>query len=409
MTQTRDFSGWYLLLRRIALFVKVSLIFYLAFYLKAKLSLIEIGFYLFLIPLFEIVYRVLTSARFKESKESLLLALMLSDIIILTQILSLTGGPTNPFSIFFLVYLVLTASLLDIKSTVLVAIVTCVSFASLFVWYTPLHALHAQSSYSNFSIHLQGMLYAFILVSIIVTYFLGKILKAKTNAIQAIENIELQKRQFAKVSSITANAAHELGTPLANIAMIAEELNSSALKAEIEKCKNIISDLCIKSGSVSGESYSSVDISLLIDDILEELSINKNEISIKLDLVNYNFLLPFNALKMALKSLIQNAVEENRRGVLVKVTKGKELLTFEIENKINNKAKINVDEFINPFFSTKNNEKNLGLGVYIAKSVAIELGGNLNYILKGDKLKTLFSISAMEQVREQLLNEHYAR
>lgn len=380
-------SLWYLKLRRVALFLIITLLLYLNLYLEAQAELIEISCYLFCYFFLEFLYKFIVNKTYLVKKA--LLALLISDIILITQVLSLTGGPTNPFSIFFLVYVVLTAVMLDVKATILIALITSLSFFSLFFIHTPIMAFHKASMNSNFSVHLHGMLASYFFVASLITYFLTKILKEKSDNIQAIKNIELQKIQFAKVTSVTANAAHELGTPLANIALIAEELNSKELMEEIKKCKTITEELCIKSGTVIGETYTEISLEDIILECLKELNINN--LNFKFNITNTKVFLPKKAIKMAFKALIQNAFEASPTEFTAKISNNSKELKLILKNNFN-ATNINLSDFYSPFFTSKSDTKNLGLGVYIANSVATELGGSLEYRLVEDYLITEFSI-----------------
>src|SRR5690606_35578545 len=117
-------------------------------------------------------------------------------------------------------------------------------------------------------------------------YFLDRIvgeLRKKERSIERRElNAENQQR-LARLAMSSAGAAHELGTPLAIIAVVAHELQRrieqlenpadiiddfKILKDQAERCKQILEEMRARAGDFSGEMPESITLGHLIEEAI---------------------------------------------------------------------------------------------------------------------------------------------
>jgi two-component system sensor histidine kinase RegB len=176
------------------------------------------------------------------------------------------------------------------------------------------------------------------------------------------------------------------------VANLKEDLE--ILKGEVQRCKNILEELCASSGNISGSSPNPTDIKNLIDSIVEDLRINTAEIDILgLPLLSA-LLIQAKPLSIALKALIKNALLAANH-VTVIVNHDDTNLKIEV---LDNGPGISADILpyvTEPFFSSRQDSSGMGLGAYIAKMIAIQLSGNIFYESKvGEYTKAIFIIPA---------------
>ena len=95
--------------------------------------------------------------------------LLAFDAVWITAILAQSGGPTNPFTVLYLVQVAVAAVCLSGMWAWLMASVTCVSFAALFV-VTPEPLIHALHHGAGFFVHLRGMWISYFAAAVAVAF-----------------------------------------------------------------------------------------------------------------------------------------------------------------------------------------------------------------------------------------------
>jgi two-component system sensor histidine kinase RegB len=90
----------------------------------------------------------------------------------------------------------------------------------------------------------------------------------------------LPGRATAALATLAAGAAHELATPLGTIAVVAKELerelkdataaaDARLIREEVDRCKEILSQLASDAGESAGEAFSATSLRTLLDMALE--------------------------------------------------------------------------------------------------------------------------------------------
>ena len=179
------------------------------------------------------------------------------DILLLTSMLALTGGIENPFSLLFLAPVVIAATNLSLGATLVLAILAfgSISIISVFHWALPwdpqnpliLPPLYVAGTWTSLTLGI-----GFCLIYAWRTADEARRMQAALAAAQAALSRE---QRLSDLGALAAAAAHELGTPLGTIAVVARELErdipSSSpwledirlLKSQAERCRDILSRL----------------------------------------------------------------------------------------------------------------------------------------------------------------------
>ena len=116
----------------------------------------------------------------RDVHEWQLALIMMIDIAILTGLLYLSGGPTNPFSFLYLVNIALAAVVLSPRWTWVLVGLSLACFGLLFLHHVPLPMGHEEHHHGGHSmlVHLQGMWVAFGVAAAFIVYFIQRVTRA---------------------------------------------------------------------------------------------------------------------------------------------------------------------------------------------------------------------------------------
>jgi two-component system sensor histidine kinase RegB len=336
-----------------------------------------------------------------EPSSGALFGVLLLDVLTLTGLLLTAGGASNPFSVFYLVHVALSALLLAPRRAWLVTALTSLAFASLFVLPSHVidpHAMHMHHGAS--SLHLQGMWLAYSLAAGFVVHFVSRVassLQARERELFELQRSTARSEKLASLSTLAAGAAHELGTPLGTIALVAKELerglergaeaselsqDARLIRQEVERCRDILQRMAANAGEGTGEMPGQFSSAAVEQSLTEALGSGGGQIAFEHSGEPAELVLPKRLLVQVLANLVRNAVDAQREAgtsepirVVSRVADGR--AAFEILDHgagIPDHARARIGE---PFFTTKAPGRGLGLGVFLARAFAEKVGGEL--------------------------------
>lgn len=191
--------------------------------------------------------------RLSEREATLLLTF---DIVQLGLLLALTGGLNNPFAVLLLVPVTIAASVLQLRSTLLLGGLTLAVVTAIGPWHVPV--LTPEGPLETPRLFLWG----FWVALAIGVGFLGLYARRVTaetaamgNALAATQLALDRAQRLSDLDGVVAAAAHEMGTPLATIKLVSsemiEELQSRPdlvhlledvrlLRAQADRCRDIL-------------------------------------------------------------------------------------------------------------------------------------------------------------------------
>ncbi len=339
--------------------------------------------------------------RAREPSAFALLGVLVLDVLTLTGLLLSAGGAANPFSVFYLVHVALAALLLAPRPAWLVTALTSLAFGSLFVLPSHVidpHAMHMHHGAS--AMHLQGMWLAYTLAAGFVVHFVSRVasaLQAREHELFALQQATVRHEKLASLSTLAAGAAHELGTPLATIALVAKELeraleagadarptlvpDARLIRQEVERCREILQHMAARAGEGAGEMLAQVSVRGVERGLSDALGAAAAQVAFERKGLE-ELVAPQRLLVQVLANLVRNALEaqaESGRAEAVRVVTHVEAerAAFEVLDfgaGIPAHARERVGE---PFFTTKPAGLGLGLGVFLARSFAERMGGDL--------------------------------
>lgn len=329
-----------------------------------------------------------------HATEGALLALMLTDTALTTLYFFLTGGPFNPFTTLYLVNIVLGTLVLSRGRQWVQLGASFFGFASLF-WLEKLapESLQLPNHAEMMRLHLTGMLVAFALAAAFIVTFMQRV----QSSLKARE-VELESaRKLAALTTLAAGAAHELATPLGTIAVVSKELERSLAKVElphgalddvklvrsqVDRCRSILQSMSASSGELAGEPVTRFAAAAWLDDALKDVKgVERVTAPLAPALEGLAVEGPRAALAQALKNLVKNALEatpgEGR--VTLAVRRDGDALTVDVSDQGPGMPAQVLTRVGEPFFTTKEPGRGMGLGVFLARTLAEQLGGRLSF------------------------------
>lgn len=384
------------------------------------------------ILLFEIITNLLFG--FLKKKEpamtdQLFLLVMFLDTALLSLLLYYSGGPMNPFTFLYLVHITLGAILMPPTWSWGLASFTTGCYAALFLlpaegsMNQPCHPepTMLEGLSDPLKIHLQGMWVAFAVTAFFIVFFVSRIQLALARHQKTLADLQEEKTKSEKMASLAtlaAGAAHEFSTPLSTIAVAAGEMlhtlkkndhadtaellaDVTLIRDQVKRCKDILFHLAADAGDQMEEAFTDFSLDELMHNLLNSFPDTlKNQVHYTGRTDGLLLRMPLRTLRRIVRGLIKNGLDAGPSApVLVECRQDATRLFIEVTDHGSGMAPDIAARAAEPFFTTKEPGKGLGLGLFLAKSIAERFGGGLSLISepgKGSKVTLFF---ALQQIK----------
>jgi two-component system sensor histidine kinase RegB len=333
------------------------------------------------------------TTRLTERSAALLLGY---DILQLAFLLALTGGLQNPFSILLIVPVALSATTLSLRTTVVLslAVIAVATLLALFPsdlpWYDGTFRLPA--------LYVSGLWLALVLGTALIAGYAWRIAheaRRLSDALVATQMALAREQQLSALGGLAAAAAHDLGSPLATIAVTARELANSLpadsplaedvaeLVSQTRRCREILKSLGQQPDSEALRPFMRVPLSALVTTIAEPY--RRPGIDLQAAVVRMvggaaePELTPTPELKHGFANLIDNAIKFARHRVRIEVRLDAEVIAVRIEDDGPGFSPEVLELLGEPYISTPQRNDGLGLGVFIAQTLLARTGATLQF------------------------------
>ena len=305
-------------------------------------------------------------------------------MLALSVLIYYTGGPVNPFISLFLLPIVFAAATLPLRTTSVVALMAGGSYTALMFFYQPLssHQQHLSSHQQHLhgmGLHLWGMWYGFLISAGCVALFVARIarsLRQRDRDLAAAREQALEAERAIALGTLAAGTAHELGTPLATIAILAKDLETDlrgqadqhaavvTLRAQVARCKESLARLAADAGALPADSGHSLDAERFLRSLLEEWQRSRLPVSLDARIEGSGVppqIVADRTLHQALFNVLNNAADAS--GARVEVTAGwtADLLWLQVRDDGPGVAETVRERIGREVVSTKG-ERGMGLG-----------------------------------------------
>lgn len=209
-------------------------------------------------------------------------ALLAYDALQLGALLYVTGGLENPFAVLLLAPVIVSATTLPPRPTVLLAFAVAGIASVLVLHHWPLPWMRGET-FGLPLVYVGGVWVALVLTSAFTGVYAFRVAseaRQLARALNAAEMVLAREQHLYALDGLAAAAAHELGTPLATIALVAKEMERdfppgsahaddvALLRSQSQRCREILARLTSLSGQ-QDKHLARLPLSHLIEEVVE--------------------------------------------------------------------------------------------------------------------------------------------
>jgi two-component system, sensor histidine kinase RegB len=241
-----------------------------------------------------------------------------------------------------------------------------------------------------------GMWLGFILSAGLISYFVVRMTQTlrERDRLRAQFESKLREQQLRHervlaLGTLAAGAAHELATPLSTIAVLARELERDhadtpeklqLLRQQIGRCKEILGSLTAASGQTRAEGGGA----LTLDAYLEHLIVRFR--SMRPDAIVQSRvegdrpaprIVSEATVNQALLNILNNAADASARHIELDARWNADELALDVRDRGPGLSPAAQEHAGEPFFTTKEAGRGMGLGLFLARGTIERLGGSL--------------------------------
>ncbi|MDD5249138.1 MAG: ATP-binding protein [Rhodocyclaceae bacterium] len=318
------------------------------------------------------------------------------DLVVLGVLLFLTGGGANPLVSLLLLPVAAAALILPWPWVAGIAGGAIALYSFLAVWFVPLRIADAQRATS---LHLAGMWLTFVVSVILIAWLIVRmtaLIRSRDAALAAAREQALRDERVVALGALAAGAAHELGTPLATMAVIAGELANepglpaavgedlALLRRQVAACKAIVTSLAERAGAARLEGARAVAADRWAAEVVERWQATRPRASCTVAIAG-----PVPApqiavdatLEQALANLLNNAANASPEPIALRLAWNEHTLSAEVADRGPGfPAQVLAQAGRAPLLSTTGGA---GIGLLLAHAAVSRIGGKLTLENRG--------------------------
>ncbi len=317
------------------------------------------------------------------------------DILQLAVLLYLTGGLSNPFALLFLGPVTVSASILSRSATVVLSALVVICASLLALYYQPLP--WGAEGLKLPVLYIGGLWVAVVVGTLFLAGYIGNVAgegRRMSNALAAAQLALAREQQLSAVGGLAAAAAHELGSPLATIAVTTKELTREIpadspyaddiriLQIESDRCRDILAEIGRASDHADPDDPFVIG---LLSDVVAAAATRYRSEEIVLDVVaaavddsEEPFVPRSPELLHGLGNVIQNAVQFGQKTVSVAVSWDELEARVEVRDDGRGFPPGVLDRVGEPYISNRG-DGHLGLGIFIAQTLLERTGARIQF------------------------------
>lgn len=321
------------------------------------------------------------------------------DILQLGLLLYLTGGLLNPFAMLMLAPITVAATILSQRSVVVLALLAIATITVLALDHLPLP--WRDGDFDLPAAYIFGVWTALTLSTVFIASYARNVAdgaRRMGDAYTATQLALAREQRVSAVGALAAAAAHELGSPLGTIAVIAKELvrelppdspyaeDAALLLSQSERCRKILAELSRRPENDRGASpYARMPISALVEAAGSPYEAGEIHViyvtATDVDVTDEPLVPRTPEVVHGLGNLIANAIQFAQREVTVTIAWDPKRISLDITDDGLGFPPHVLARLGEPYLSSRagGSGNHMGLGIFIAQTLLQRTGARLAF------------------------------
>jgi two-component system sensor histidine kinase RegB len=325
------------------------------------------------------------------------------DVAQMSVLLSLLGGTGNPFILILLAPATLAAATLPLRP--LLAVAAAGSIASLVLAFValPYPSVRPEPRLST-EFRLMAAVANICGIGLVVSYVRQSVVEAARMALalDVTQAVLAREQRLSALGALAAAAAHELGTPLATISIVATELAREApsasdkddadlLIAQADRCREILRRLAATPDKASDAVHERLSLRQLVQEVIEPHAAASKEVRVEAIVTGAkNVKTPdirrLPEITHAFTSFVENAVDFAESEILVSARFDADTISVEVRDDGPGFAPEILAKLGEPYVTTRPGAEGsrtghvgMGLGFFISKTLLERTGAEVTF------------------------------
>ncbi len=349
------------------------------------------------------------------------------DVIGLSVIFYYAAGPNNPFTALYLVPVCVAAITLPKPQTtwgITILTVICYSL-TVFALEQPdgIHQHDAQAM----DLHVIGMWLGLSLCACVIASFavnMDRLRRQRDKILTDSQEQAFRDQRLIELGTLAAGAAHELGTPLATMSVIAGEMahhfadnativsHAQLLSSQLQRCKESLQVMSANAGLSTAESGGSTPLDDYIAHLFDSWQALRTDINVKFTTTAHcqapNIVTDL-TLSQALTNIFNNAADVSPDDVTIDAQWDQTQLQLYVYDRGPGFTIDDAGKLGKTLFTTKMKGDGLGIGIFLSYATINRLGGDVQVTARTDGTGTCTWISLpLTNLRIDSSGEQYA-
>ena len=323
---------------------------------------------------------------------------LMFDVLWLAYVLYWLGGSEhNPFADLFILYVGMAALVLPWRYVALVCAVSFSAYGLLNEYHHDIAIVHGAAGHEeleSLAHHTHFMLFGFILA------YVGYRLAAMNRRFEELASLgrehDFKRESAVDLAALAAGTAHEMGTPLTTIAVLASDMRRRGMKPDeadenlrviseaVQACKNSLSEIVKAIGADDLSERQRQTVVDFVSELTERFQPMRpgTAVNVRTQGAQSTMILVGAPLRQALMSLLVNAADVSADSVEVDVRCSASEAQIDVLDRgpgipaeVRDKLGVEV-------VTSKPTLKGTGIGVYLANMTITRMGGRLDFIAR---------------------------
>lgn len=334
--------------------------------------------------------------RWRRLNETQAVAYLGFDILQLAALLYLTGGIQNPFSVLLLAPVTAGSAILSRRNILWLIGLAYLVIGFLALWFHPL-----PWSQGGLELPAQYRLGAWLALTIstgfigLYAWFLTSETRRLNDALQATQFALAAEQQLTALGALAAATAHELGTPLSTIALVARELQRDTppgsphaedialLISQSERCRTILADLSRRPEQEGIPLLDSQPLSIILQNIAKpylRMGLDFMVLDTTADSEHPVTFSQTPELKHGLANILQNGLQFAHSRLVATISREGGVIRCLLEDDGPGFPPAFLERLGEPYLSSRSEHGiHLGLGLFIARTLLAQTGATLAF------------------------------